>query len=533
MKARAAALFGILLFGSWGLAEAAKRKSPKPQERPAAQAAAPERPAPEQIPVIDIDKQPPVQASSESSKPGPAPSGSRIAQAGLLADSAGAALSVREVFARSFSDSLGLRAGDALLYLNGEPVPSAAFSADASSFRNSAVVSRSGEIAGAQTSIPPPERSLARDPDHLSALERRLSAEQMEEAGRQVPAFLKALKTPAFSVPAGETLWISFPKGVPRTLSEGDIIEGEVSTPMAMDSSLDYLAVPVRSRVWAQVVAAPSVLGSALALRLHIYKLALAGGHTYPCSASIADISGEQTLLRVSGGGSLVAAPSATDIYVAEPARNFQIRFLQPLTIHESRDFFRAGPGLWFKTANAVGKGKTFEITRVFDKRAAQYAGLRVGDRIIAIEGRSVERYSFPEALDRLYGKPGSLVDVRVLRSGALKGETFSLKRGMLFQTGLGLTVRKDSDSVVVKKVLPESPAAKAEILEGDVLLGLGTLEAASLSDEELRAKLRQDMTGPNAPTFQRPDQPPRKIPLVRASFSAPIEANIFEEEQK
>ncbi|MBI5868635.1 MAG: hypothetical protein HZB43_10170 [candidate division Zixibacteria bacterium] len=40
------------------------------------------------------------------------------------------------------------------------------------------------------------------------------------------------------------------------------------------------------------------------------------------------------------------------------------------------------------------------------------------GDRILAIDGRSVERYSFQQASGLLYGKPGSSVDLRILRSG-------------------------------------------------------------------------------------------------------------------
>ncbi|MBI5243953.1 MAG: PDZ domain-containing protein [Elusimicrobia bacterium] len=565
-----------VLAGSGGLAEAAKKKSGKPSSaKPAKLAPAPssasgeptsppratapkrtpsakkvpKSPAPlkkeapkpkeakEQIPEIDIEPAVPAaedrRSQAEPQEPAAEPEQSvqrrafSLGDAGLLADASGSGLFVRQVVPQSFADSLGLRPGDTLLFLDEKPARSAAFISASPSQRMSAVALRGGEVIGLKTSAAPPEKGSTRSPEELTAWEQRLRTDYIEDAGRQTPELLKSLKKPAFHIPAGETLWIRFPKGIPRTVSEGDIIEGEISTPMAMDSSLDYLSVPQGSRVWAQIVASSSK-DSTVVVRPHIYKLALGGGHAYPCSALIADVSGDQSLLRVSRGGSIAAAPSDTELYLTDPNRNFQIRFLKPLTIHESADFFKAGVGLWFKTADAVGKGKTFEITHVVDKRSASEAGLKAGDRILAIEGRSVERYSFQQAIGLLYGKPGSSVDLRILRSGNFKGENFSLRRAMIYRTGLGLSVRKEGGSVVVKKVLPDSPAAQARIQEGDILLLLGEADAASLGEAELRAKLREDMTGANAPTFQTPNQKPRKVPLSRESFAAMIEPDIF-----
>jgi len=494
----------------------AKPKAPR-KEAPAAAAMPPEPP-------LHIDIQP-----ARSDAPPRRPD-----EAGLLGEPSETGLSVSQVYAQSFAESLGMKAGDKILRFEGKPLRTAALPAPPDPVsRLSAVVQRGREVLGLRTPLEAPAKAAARDPKKLTALEERVRADHLEEAERHVPDTLKTLKAPSFRIAAGESLWVRFPKGLPRSITGGDVLEGVTSTPMAMDASLDYLAIPQGSKVWAQAVSVKEAGPSATAVRLRVYKIAVAGGHTYPCEARISEVSGAESLLKLSKGGVLVAAPADTDPFLADPDRNYKIRLAKPLTLSENQGFFKAGVGLWFKTSDGAAKGRTFEITHVIEKRAAEAAELKPGDRITAIEGRASDRYSFQEAISLLYGKPGSSVDIRVMRSGASKAETLSLRRGMMFRQGIGLTVRKEGDNVLVKKILPESPSAKARLKEGDLLLRLGDDEAASLTESELRAKLREDLTGSNAATFQTPGQAPRRVPLTRASFATPIEPNLFGEEKK
>jgi carboxyl-terminal processing protease len=65
----------------------------------------------------------------------------------------------------------------------------------------------------------------------------------------------------------------------------------------------------------------------------------------------------------------------------------------------------------------------------------AYNAGILAGDRIVKIEGRSTEKISLPEAVDKLRGQPGSKVNISVLRrAGSDAGEVkdFTLTRAVI-----------------------------------------------------------------------------------------------------
>jgi C-terminal processing protease CtpA/Prc len=200
------------------------------------------------------------------------------------------------------------------------------------------------------------------------------------------------------------------------------------------------------------------------------------------------------------------------------------MRLLKPMTLHEPAGFFQAGPGLWIKSGL-----KSFEISRVVPRRPAAQAGLKPGDRVISIGGKTAGKMSFEEAVSRLYGKPGSKVELRVLRAGEAQGESLSLERGALARFEPGVEALREGRSVRVARVLSGSPAERAGIREGDALLSLGKDEAASLGDEELKERLLSDLTGENAPVFQSSGKPPRQVPLERGEFTTPLEPRIFE----
>ncbi|MFA6029528.1 MAG: PDZ domain-containing protein [Elusimicrobiota bacterium] len=455
---------------------------------------------------------------------------------GLLVDERGGGLLVRATLARSFAERLGLRPGDLLSGLGGKRVRSkdSLLLTGASlepGVRAWAAVQRVPGTAGLETAAAAPPRPSARDPRALTAQELSIRSVHVEESGRLVPATLRSLKTPSFRIAAGESLWIRFPKGIPRTVSEGDVLEGETSSPMTTDANLDFLAIPPGSRVWAQAISVKDS-GKEVLLRLHVFKIALAGGHSYPCSALLVDASGDPSLLRVSRGGTIVAAPSDADLTLAAPDRSYLMRLTEPLTTYEAREFYLSGPGLWFKTSGDA-KSRTFEVTRVIDKRSAEQAGIRVGDRLMSVDGKSADKAPFQEAIARLYGPAGTSVSVRFMHAGETRGVSASLLRGAVWRSGLGLTVRRDGGSVLVRKTLPDSPAAKAGVKEGDVLLSFGKTDAAGLSEEDLRTRLREELGTENAPTFQTPGKSPRKVPLTRAVFPAAIEPDILGESAK
>lgn len=64
----------------------------------------------------------------------------------------------------------------------------------------------------------------------------------------------------------------------------------------------------------------------------------------------------------------------------------------------------------------------------------AYNAGILAGDRIVKIEGRSTEKISLPEAVQKLRGKEGSVVSISVMRRNGSKGEVkdYNLTRAVI-----------------------------------------------------------------------------------------------------
>jgi hypothetical protein len=226
---------------------------------------------------------------------------------------------------------------------------------------------------------------------------------------------------------ADQAFWVRFPGGLPAGLKKGDEVAAEAATGLTTDGALDFLAVPPKSRVWARVLSA-SDDGDVRTVRLVFYKLLPSGGRVYPILGAVTALSAVPAadLARVSTGGTLVAAvplPPADgkkdrskDLILDEDAR-LRLRLLDPVLLTEPPSWWRAGPGLWLKTATDSAGRRRFQVTHIVAGRSAAAMGLKVGDLLDAVGGRSAERMDFEEALDALYGPPGTNVKVSVARA--------------------------------------------------------------------------------------------------------------------
>lgn len=337
--------------------------------------------------------------------------------------------------------ALGLRPGDRLLWLDHQPVSTRAQAAAvlrawAPGSRLSAVVRRGEEIKTLQAGPAPRPAAFGRGPGELSARERALAGERAAQDSAAAAAAVRSVPAPAFTARAEQSIWVRFPKGLPASLKDGDIVETEAATGLTTDASLDFLSVPPRSRLWARAVES-SMDGETRSVRLVFFKLAVADGSTYPISGVAAGVSGDQTLARVSPGGTLVTAAPLPDPSGSRPwpdlldaASRLRVRLLEPVVLVEPPSFWRAGPGLWIRTAERDGK-RLYEVTHVAPGRAAAAAGVKVGELVESVDGRSSKGLDFAEALDRLYGPPGSKVSLTLLLDG--KGRRVELQRGVLF----------------------------------------------------------------------------------------------------
>ncbi len=393
----------------------------------ATHAAAPSRPA---VP-IRAEVEPKLRLSSEPKASSAA--GERLVAFGIELSQTAEGLRVDHVLASSDASAMGFKAGDILLDVGGAEVSDAAGVAQAlgalkPETRLWAVVRRDQTIATLESELPKLRLAAPRDPQTLSPLETELVRQHIEAATGRKEEAIRALVTPRLDVAAGQRTWIQFPAGLPATLKTGDLVEGLLSTGLAADSNLDYLAIAPRSQVWAEVVESEDK-GGVRSLRLHVFKLRLRGGHSYPVSARVVDLTGDRLLTQLSSGGTIVSADPAG----LGPDVRLQIELLKALSLFAPPASFRAGPGLWFKQRGAE---KTLEVSHVVAGRAGERAGIKVGDVVLTVGGTAAAKLGFVDALDRLYGPPGTNVAVRVQRGKDVVPGLMDLDRGVQWGTG-------------------------------------------------------------------------------------------------
>jgi len=290
-----------------------------------------------------------------------------------------------------------------------------------------------------QSPLAAAEPAFQRGPKDISTQEDGFLALRLKEAAQAAKDIVKSAPALHVSIPARQAFWIKFPDGLDETVGRGDIVSGMVTMAVASDASLDFLCLPPRSLVWGKVLEARSANG-VRSLRLHFFKARLKGGHLYPISARLVDVAGEQNLVKVSAGGTLVLGEPVAMEKRRRPAvilnadMRLRLEFAEASVITEPPQFYQAGPGIWIRSKETEA-GRRFEISHVITNRSAEHAGLHVGDVLTAIAGRSSEKLEFEDALAALYGVPGSRVKVTVQKPGA-KPATLELTRGVFFKDG-------------------------------------------------------------------------------------------------
>lgn len=401
--------------------KAKAKAAPKPAPKPAAKTAA--------------------KAPASAASPAPA-SGETLDEIALFG--LGAALVVRDenlfvasVRPGSRADAAGLKEGDQLLGDEAASAVAARLRAWTPGTRLGLVVRRGLEIRTLETAPVPAARDYARGDKELSEHEKALAAERSAQGLSDGRAVVNAVGPLTVPVRADQGLWLRFPKGLPAGLKAGDELVAEAATGLTVDAALDFLAVPPGSKMRGRVLEAVDD-GMTRTVRLAFYALDLAGGGTYSTLAYANAVSGDQRMARVAPGGTLVAAAPLPDAKrrapepVLDTDARVRVRLIEPLVVDEPPSFWRAGPGLWVKTVEDSGK-RLFEITHSISGRSAESAGLKAGDRLDAIGGRPTEKMDFAEAIDRLYGAPGTEVEVSVVRG---KSTPFKLKRGLRWAAG-------------------------------------------------------------------------------------------------
>lgn len=324
--------------------------------------------------------------------------------------------------AGSPAERLGLKAGDTLLFLDRYPVRSredaaAAWRGWAAGTRLSAVVRRGVSIEALEGPNDPLAPLFSRGPRDYSAQELAFKAERLQDATRLAAARLKA--APALEAALGkrQSFWLRFPRGIPWEAAAGEVLEAETTSGVPASSDLDFLLVGPGSKVWAKVVESKTSLETQQ-LRLLLFRLRPAGGRDYAIQAVLSELLTPRHAQRLSAGGILVTATAAAGSprkkKMLDSEALLRAELMEPLTLTEAPSFYKAGPGLW--PATEAGGG--IVIGAVAAGRSAEKAGLKPGQALLEIDGRSASGRGFTEALSRLYGPAGTAVRVTVLEDG-------------------------------------------------------------------------------------------------------------------
>jgi len=413
-----------------GVLPAAAATSRAPKAKRAARAAAPTAATP--APVAAAEPEPPASETAEDSA---------LFGLGAALVPQDDGLLVASVRPGSRADLAGVKAGDQLLRVDGavstRAKAAAALRAWTPGTRLSFVVRRGLVLLPLETAAVPPARDYARGDKDLSENEKVLSVTRSSQAVSDGRAVVRMVGPLTVSVRTDQGLWTRFPKGLPAGLKKGDELVAEAATGLTVDATLDHLAVPPGSKIRARVLEAVDD-GETRVVRLAFYAIDLNGGGTYTTLGYATAVSGDQRMARVGAGGALVAAAPLPDAKrralepVLDADARLRVRLLDPLVVDEPPSFWRTGPGLWVKTVENNGK-RLFEITHAIAGRSAENAGLKVGERLDGISGKSAEKMDFAEAINRLYGAPGSEVEVSVVRQ---KSTPVKLRRGMKWAAG-------------------------------------------------------------------------------------------------
>ena len=151
---------------------------------------------------------------------------------------------------------------------------------------------------------------------------------------------------------------------------------------------------------------------------------------------------------------------------------------------------------------NMEEKGLT--VSDVRPGQPGDTAGLKAGDHITAIEGKSTLHMSLKEAVRNMTGEEGAPLrltvhrKIKVLRGGFSKRIKVSQKEPVRKEPakpretgGIGIRISRVSNGIKVSAVFPQLPAEKAGIKNGDLFVEINEKPTKNISIEEAAELLR------------------------------------------
>lgn len=164
--------------------------------------------------------------------------------------------------------------------------------------------------------------------------------------------------------------------------------------------------------------------------------------------------------------------------------------------------FGKPGVGISFTWVKQVGTSG-LAVVSVVENSPASKAGLKIEDRIIAIDGRIILGMADEAASKLLRADTGLSVKLTYVRDGAYKDVELTREDGRL---GIGFVNANPSVYARIDQVLKRLPAERAGLMEGDLLLAVDnkTLAEIGSSDDLQKALSQGDLGSPVKLTISR-----------------------------
>ena len=109
------------------------------------------------------------------------------------------------------------------------------------------------------------------------------------------------------------------------------------------------------------------------------------------------------------------------------------------------------------------GLENAITVTIVFNGTPAHDVGLLVGDKIVEVEGESTEGWSTADVSDKIRGRPGTLVNIKIGREGSAEPIPYTIKRDNVHVEAVHADVVYDSIGYIMLDRVSRGSAAEID----------------------------------------------------------------------
>ncbi|MFA6093946.1 MAG: PDZ domain-containing protein [Elusimicrobiota bacterium] len=237
-------------------------------------------------------------------------------------------------------------------------------------------------------------------------------------------------------------------------------------------------------------------------LRLYFYRLTdAAEGRGVPVKACVVEAPGWET-----SSGGVILGHVGIRLGVGEW---LAVRLLEEVEVQLEQNVWGIG------VTGTQWVGDRLRVTSILPRSSAADAGLSIGDEIVEISGEKLQDYN-PWVL--MNGNAGDVVTLKVLKNGRGKPVKVRCRHGVEISEGLGLVLRQSAEGPRVAKIAPDSPAERAGIPIGSLIVHASADTCIGLDAPACAKLLHRRAGAPIDVGYRPPGSQEEKRVILRAA---------------